>query len=150
MLPSLLDETDVAIKEMNFTCSICNAGCGLIGLVRHSKVINIKPDRNHLLSRGYCCPKGLALAEITNDTDRVLRPLKRVGNALVSISWKQALHEIASKVGEIATKDSPRAIAYYYGTNSVHSYHHSMCVKGFMDAIGSPNSYSAGSVDDNN
>ncbi len=141
---------DSPITEKHFTCSICNAECGFIASINRNTVTAIKPDRNHPLSQGYCCPKGLALARVVNDPDRVRTPLKRVGNEFVPISWKQALQEIAGSLREILTLNSPHAIAYYYGTNAAHSFSHAMWVKAFMGALGSQNVYSAGSVDSNN
>ena len=138
----------IDIKE--FTCPNCNAGCGLLIEVDSNEVIAVKPDRDHPLSRGYCCPKGLAWGHITNDKDRLLRPLKRVGEQLQQISWKQALHEIADKIREIREKYSPNAIAYYMGTNSLQHYAHSLFVSGFMSALKSKMMYNAGSVDNNN
>ena len=133
-----------------FSCPTCNAGCGLLVEVEDNKVISIRPDPDYPLTKGYCCPKGMALGAITNDPDRVRTPLKRVEDRFIAISWKQAIHEIAEKFKKIRSEYSPHSIAYYLGTNSVHQYAHSMFAVGFMDAIGSYNMYNAGSVDNNN
>ena len=133
-----------------FTCPTCNAGCGLLIEVKNNKVISAIPDKSHPLSKGYCCPKGIAHVAITNDKDRVLRPLKRVGNQFKKISWKQALNEISEKLTRIIKENSPNTIAYYMGTNSLNHYAHSMLVTGFMNGLGSKNLYNAGSVDNNN
>ena len=37
----------------------------------------LRPDPEHPLSKGFACPKGIALAEVQNDPDRVLHPLRR-------------------------------------------------------------------------
>jgi len=129
-----------------FCCPMCNAGCGLVAEVQNNKVISIKPDQEYPLTHGYCCPKGIALEAVTNDKDRIKRPLKRVDGEFIEISWKKALHEIAERL----KKYSPNSIAYYLGTNSVHQYAHSMFAVGFIDAIGSRHMYNAGSVDNNN
>ena len=133
-----------------FTCPNCNAGCGLLIEVENNEVLSVKPDKDHPLSRGYCCPKGLAWGHITNDKDRLQRPLKRVGAQFQQISWKQALHEIADQLHEIREKYTPNAIAYYMGTNSLQHYAHSLFVSGFMSALKSSMMYNAGSVDNNN
>jgi len=138
----------VHIKK--FTCPNCNAGCGLLVEVENNRVISVNPDKEHPLSKGYCCPKGLAWGHITNDKDRIRRPLKRMGNRFQQISWRQALHEIADKIQEIQIKHSPNAIAYYMGTNSLQNYAHSLFVSGFMSALKSKMMYNAGSVDNNN
>ncbi len=132
------------------TCPTCNAHCGLLVEVKNNLVISVKPDKEPPLSKGYCCPKGSSLGEITNDEDRVSRPLKRVGEEFQVISWKQALHEIAEKLTRIRNGNGSNSIAYYMGTNSLHQYAHGMFVTGFMAAIGSANIYNAGSVDNNN
>jgi len=133
-----------------FNCPMCNAGCGLLVEVEKNKVVSVRPDPDYPLTKGYCCPKGISLGAITNDQDRVRKPLKRIGDKFEKISWKQALHEIADKLNNIRNSYSPHSIAYYLGTNSVHQYAHSMFAVGFMDAIGSKNMYNAGSVDNNN
>lgn len=133
-----------------FTCPTCNSGCGLSVEIEQNRVISVKPDKAHPLTKGYCCPKGLAWKDITNSEDRVTRPLKRVGATFQPLSWKQALHEIAVRLTEIRTKFSPQAIAYYMGTNSFHHYAHSLYVSAFMGGLGSDSMYNAGSVDNNN
>lgn len=138
----------VVLKKFN--CPTCNAGCGLLIEIERDKIVSIRPDPDYSLTKGYCCPKGIALGAITNDKDRILRPLKRTEEGFKSISWKVALKEIAEKVNHIKNLNSPNAIAYYMGTNSVHQYAHGMFVKGFMDGLRSKQVYNAGSVDNNN
>ena len=134
-----------------FDCPSCNAGCGLLVEVEGNKIIKIKPDPDYPLTKGFCCPKGIALGAIANDKDRVRKPLKRTKNGFEEISWKQAIHEIADRLNQILEINTPHAIGYYMGTNAVHHHwSHSMFVKGFMDAIGSKQMYNAGSVDNNN
>ncbi|MHA1148394.1 MAG: molybdopterin-containing oxidoreductase family protein [Promethearchaeota archaeon] len=133
-----------------FNCPMCNAGCGLIADVQNNKIISVKPDPNYPLTKGYCCPKGIALGDVTNDNDRVKRPLKRINGEFKEISWKRALHEIADKLSTLKDIFGGDSIAYYLGTNSVHQYAHSMFAVGLMDALGSKMMYNAGSVDNNN
>ena len=133
-----------------FTCPTCNSGCGLLIEVKNNKVLSIKRDKDHPLSKGYFCPKGIAWKDVTYDEDRVLRPLKRINDTFVTISWKRALHEIAEKLMEIRGKYSPHSVAYYMGTNSLHHYAHSLFASGFLDGLGSKSMYNAASVDNNN
>jgi len=136
-----------SIKKL--TCPACNSGCGLLIEVENNKVISVKADKEHPLSKGYACPKGLSWGNITNDKDRVRHPLKREGRTFKQISWKQALHEIANRTKEIVDRYSPNAIAYYMGTNSFNHYAHSLFVSGFLSGIGSDKMYNAASVDNN-
>ncbi|MFX0098556.1 MAG: molybdopterin-dependent oxidoreductase [Candidatus Hodarchaeota archaeon] len=133
-----------------FFCSICDASCGLIAVIEKGKVKNILPDKNHPVSKGYCCPKGLALVDITNDPDRILSPMKYRGDEWIKISWKQAITEISDELFRLKNQFGPNSISMHLGTNATHCFSTSMFGKGLMDAIGSENRYNAGSVDDNN
>ena len=53
----------------------------------------VRGNEDDPLSRGHICPKGVALADIYDDPDRLRRPMKRVGRATTwtEISWDEAL-----------------------------------------------------------
>jgi len=118
--------------------------------MKNDKVVNVLPDKHHPVSKGYCCPKGLALHHVANDPDRVRRPLKYESGSWKAISWKQAIGEVAAKLSEIRGRNGPHAIASHMGTNGGHCFTHSMYWKAFCDALGTNNRYTAGSVDNNN
>ena len=138
------------MKQKEFFCGLCNASCGLIAKIENGKIKSIIPDKHHPLSKGYCCPKGLSMGDVTNDPDRVTQPKKFIDGKWVTISWKQALSEISRELTSLMEEHGPDSIGSYMGTNGGHNYSHSMYWKGFMDALGSKNSYNAGSVDNNN
>ncbi len=58
-------------------CRICEPLCGMVATVEDGKVTQLRPDPDHPLSRGYACPKGIAMTEVQNDPDRVLHPLRQ-------------------------------------------------------------------------
>jgi anaerobic selenocysteine-containing dehydrogenase len=137
----------VAPEQKATFCRICEPLCGMVATIEDGKITQLRPDREHPLSRGYACPKGIAMAEIQNDPDRVLHPLKRMPNGeFERVSWEQALSDIAARMLSL-----PRdGIAWYMGNPGAFSYSHTLWVKGFLDALGSPHYYSAGSQDVNN
>ena len=49
----------------------------MVATVEDGRVVKLRPDPDHPLSSGYACPKGIAMADIQNDPDRVTRPLRR-------------------------------------------------------------------------
>lgn len=128
-------------------CRICEAYCGLVAEVEDGRLLRLRPDRDHPLSRGYACPKGIAMADVQRDPERVLRPLKRgPGGAFQPVSWKAALEDIARRL-QALPRDS---VGWYMGNPGAFSYAHALWVKGFLDALGSPHYYTAGSQDVNN
>src|SRR3954453_17297303 len=128
-------------------CRICEAHCGMIATVDNGRVTKLRPDPDHPLSAGYACPKGIAMTDVQNDPDRVLHPLrKRPDGEFERVSWDDAMRDIGERLARI-----PRtSVGWYMGNPGAFSYSHTLWVKGFLDALGSPHYYSAGSQDVNN
>src|SRR3954452_23467450 len=127
-------------------CRICEAHCGLVATVDGGRVERLRPDPPHPLSLGYACPKGIAMTEVQNSPDRVLHPMRgdeRVG-------WDEAIAEIGARLREVRERYGGDAIGWYMGNPGGASYSHTLWSKGFVDALGSPHYYTAGSQDVNN
>jgi formate dehydrogenase len=124
----------------------------MVATVRDGRLEQLRPDREHPLSRGYACPKGIAMTDVQNDPDRVLYPLKRVGGPgeFERTSWQEAMEAIASRLRRVLGERGPGGVGWYMGNPGAFSYSHVLWVKGFLDALGSPHYYSAGSQDVNN
>ncbi len=132
-------------------CRICEPLCGLVATVRDGELVKLRPDRDHPLSRGFACPKGIAMTAVQNDPDRVTHPLRRrADGGFDRVGWDEALDDIGSRLRSILGREGGSSVGWYLGNPSAFSYSHPIWVKGFMDAIGSPNLYSAGSQDVNN
>jgi formate dehydrogenase len=128
-------------------CRICEVYCGLVATVEDGRITKLRPDDEHVVSKGYACPKGLAAHHVTHDPDRVLYPEKRVGDAWQRIGWEQALAEIAERLNRIRHQHGPHAVALYTGNPAGYSYSHRIASSNWIAAVGSRNSYGAGSQD---
>jgi anaerobic selenocysteine-containing dehydrogenase len=137
---------------MKTYCRICEAHCGLEIEVDETSqaIIQVRPDKEHPISKGYACVKGISLGDIHHDPERLNYPLKKVGDDWQRISWQQALGEIGSKVKSIKKQHSPRAIAMYAGNPNFFNFKSVMYVHDFLKSIGSPNLFSSHSIDANN
>src|SRR5690348_5502248 len=75
-------------------CNLCEAICGLKITIEDGAVTNIRGNENDPLSRGHICPKGVALADIYTDPDRLRRPIRRTGKGAeatwTEIGWDEA------------------------------------------------------------
>lgn len=132
-------------------CRICEPLCGLVATVTDGKVTKLRPDREHPLSRGFACPKGIAMTEVQNDPDRVLHPLKRQSDgSFERVSWEAALEEIGERLGEVKETHGGAAVGWYMGNPGAFSYSHPLWVKGFLDGLGSQHYYTASSQDVSN
>jgi formate dehydrogenase len=128
-------------------CRICEALCGLDVTVENGRVTEIRPDDAHVATRGFGCVKGLKQHKLLDSPDRLLYPLKRIGDRHERISWEQALGEIGAKVRSITQRLSPDSIAMYVGTAAGFSVLHPVFAQGFMTGLGSKSMYASATQD---
>src|SRR5262249_33632922 len=111
-------------EEKHTYCRICEVYCGLVATVEDGKITKLRPDRDHVVSQGYSCPKGINAHQVTHDPDRILHPMKKIGGAWQRISWEQAIEEISEKLNRIRVEHGPDAIALYTGNPAGYAYAH--------------------------
>jgi len=58
-------------------CRICESLCGMVAEVEGGRLVSLRADKDHPLSAGFACQKGIAFTEVVNDPDRVTAPLRR-------------------------------------------------------------------------
>lgn len=143
-------------RSVRTFCRICEVHCGLVvdvegspGVGDGERVVKVRPDREHPVTKGYCCVKGLGLGALHHDEDRVETPLKRVDGELVPITWEQANREIGARVRALVEEHGPRAIGMYQGNPTFFSLAGTLMSAGFVEALGSPNVFASHSIDVN-
>ena len=103
-------------RTVRFSCPLdCFDICGLVATVADNRVVKIQGDKNHPLTRGVCCIKGLKLLERLYHPQRLRSPLKRVGQKWLPVTWPAALDEIAGKLGRTMEEFGSSAILNYAG-----------------------------------
>ena len=123
----------------------------MVATVEDDRITKLRPDPDHPLSRGYACPKGIAMLDVQNDPDRVLYPLKKGPDGeFHRVSWDEALDDIGERLRAVIARHGKKSVAWYMGNPGAFSYSHPLWTKGFIDGLGSPHYYTAGSQDVNN
>lgn len=135
------------IETKTTFCRICEALCGLEVDVENGKVVDIRPDDDHVATDGFGCPKGLKQHRILSSPDRLLYPLRRDGAEWGRVSWDTALNGIGTKVRQLIREHGPDSIAMYVGTAAGFGVLHPVFAQGFMDGIGSRSMYSSATQD---
>ena len=87
----------------------------MIATVEDGKLVALRPDKDHPLSSGFACQKGIAFTEVHNDPDRVTTPLRRGPNGFEPVSWDDALSDIAGRLSVILRRDGSGAVGWYMG-----------------------------------
>ncbi len=102
--------------EKRTFCRVCEPACGLIATVENEQLVALRADREHPISKGFVCNKGIYGLDVHNDPDRLRVPLKRVGpGEFQAVTWDQALEEISTRLGAIQARSGNSALASYSG-----------------------------------
>lgn len=128
-------------------CNLCEACCGLELTIDNGKVASIKGNPDDPLSRGYICPKGVSLADIYTDPDRLRRPVRRDGDQWVEIGWDEAFDLVADGLASAINQHGRNAIGVYLGNPTIHSLGGMTHAAGMVKTLGTRNRFSATSVD---
>ncbi|WP_081235733.1 molybdopterin-containing oxidoreductase family protein [Streptomyces viridosporus] len=97
-------------------CRICEAACGLIATVTDGVLTGLEPDREHPVSRGFACAKGLAAVHVNTDADRLRVPLERISAADTrERSWDAASDAIADRLSALVNEHGPQAVGVFLG-----------------------------------
>jgi anaerobic selenocysteine-containing dehydrogenase len=96
-------------------CRVCEPSCALIAEVEDNEIVSLKPDRDHPVTKGFACHKGIATLDIHRDPDRLMYPQQRINGELQRVSWDEATKGIADRLKEIKDKYGSQAIASYGG-----------------------------------
>ncbi len=128
-------------------CPICEATCGLTIQTEGRVVGDIRGNPDDVFSKGFVCPKGVALRELDADPDRLRTPLIRRGGELVEATWGEAFAEIEKRITPIIQEHGREAVATYLGNPSAHKVALQLYIPVFLKALASKNLYSASTLD---
>ncbi|MAT94897.1 MAG: hypothetical protein CME59_20190 [Halioglobus sp.] len=137
--------------ETRYTfCRTCEATCGLEVDVQDNRVVKIRPDKAHVVSKGYSCVKGIHFDKVQNSPDRLTAPQKRVGDSWQTISWDQALAEIGAKIRALVDRHGAQSFAHLVGSAGGANLLAPMFRNAFYQALGSRRMYGTGTCDTTN
>ena len=88
------------IGETTTVCPYCAVGCGQIVATQGMNITNIEGDPDHPINRGALCSKGSALYQVTDNPQRLTKPLYRApgDGGWQEKSWDWVLDQIARKI----------------------------------------------------
>ncbi|MDA3015712.1 MAG: molybdopterin-dependent oxidoreductase, partial [Actinomycetota bacterium] len=103
------------------TCFNCEAACGLVAFIDKTtgQITKFEGNPEHPASRGRNCAKGPATINQVNDPERILHPLRRVGERgsgqWERITWNEALDAIGSRIRTAITEGRGNEVMYHVG-----------------------------------
>ncbi|BBY79405.1 molybdopterin-dependent oxidoreductase [Mycolicibacterium pulveris] len=131
-------------------CRICEPLCGMVASVEDGRLVALRPDKEHPLSSGFACQKGIAFAEVVNDPDRVRRPLRRGPTGFEEVTWDEAMDDIGGRLSAILRRHGSGAVGWYMGNPGAFSYAHTFAALLFTKGLGRHSHYFTASSQDTN
>ena len=128
-------------------CPLCEATCGLELVVDGRAVTAVRGDNADVFSQGFICPKGVALAQLDQDPDRLREPLVRRNGSLVPAAWEEAFAEVERRLTPIIAQHGADAVAVYLGNPNVHNLSLMLYGQALLRTLRTKNIYSASTVD---
>ena len=136
-----IDSEEQVIRS---NCRGCHGGCGVLVHVKDGRITRIEGNPDFPTNRGTMCSIGLAFRQLVYHPERVIHPLKRIGNKgegkWQRISWDEALDTIATKYERIRQDYGAEAIVLGYGTGR----NYESFLYRFANLLGTPNVLTAG------
>lgn len=128
------------IENKNMICASCDIACPVVAQVENGKVIKIRASFKPSL-RDNICVKGIYAHKGFSHPDRVLHPLKRVGERgsglWERVSWEEAMTDIAARLRSVVEEHGPEALAV--ATSEWNTSVDNGSGRRFMNLLGSPN-----------
>ena len=128
-------------------CSICEAGCGLEVDLDDQSIVGIRANPDDRFSTGHVCAKGIALAELHDDPDRLRTPLIKENGDFREATWEEAWRLICDRLGTVKEQYGADGIGIYVGNPTAHNIGLAWGMGVFASQLGSKNFFSAASVD---
>jgi anaerobic selenocysteine-containing dehydrogenase len=129
------------------TCTICEAACGILVDVDGERVTGVRGDPDDPISRGYVCPKVVAMQDLHEDPDRLRRPLVRTGNDFREAPWDEAIAIAGDGLRRVRQEHGKDALAIYQGNPTAHNLGLMTVGQLAFRTLGTKNLYSASTSD---
>jgi anaerobic selenocysteine-containing dehydrogenase len=124
-------------------CRICAAACGIVVTVEGDRVLRVRGDDAHPVSRGYTCAKGRGLVAWHHGPDRLDRPRLHGRD----VPWDELLTDLGGGLAAIVDTSGPDAVALYLATGLAYDAAGQIAASQWLPSIGSRSFFTAVTVD---
>ncbi|WP_051749124.1 molybdopterin-containing oxidoreductase family protein [Nevskia soli] len=126
------------METKRVSCKACDIMCNVLADVDDGRIVRIHRDPNHPVTPQALCNKGSLFSDTVYHKDRLMYPLKRVGERgegkWEQVSWEEALDGVAVALKGIVAKHGPESVMTTAGAIVPIDI-----VRRFTNLLGSPN-----------
>ena len=141
--------SDTAVTESVRTfCRVCEPSCGLVADVADGQLVKLRPDREHPVTEGFACHKGLAMTDLHHDPDRLDHPMIRdAAGQWQRATWDEAIRTVVARLDEIRAEHGSAALGAYTGNPLAFNALGGLHIGQFHAAAGIRRRFSSGTQD---
>lgn len=137
-----------AVVSKKTYCRVCTNQCGMvIDVANDDRIVKVRADRDHPLSKGYSCPKGRAIGGLHHHPDALTHPMMRKDGELVRVSWDECLDDLAARLKKVVDEHGPNAVGVYFGSGLGMDASGYRLADTFYKALGAPPKFSPLTID---
>ena len=141
-------------EDIRTFCRICEPSCGLVATVEDDpatgrpRLVSLRPDRDHPVTQGFSCHKGIAAVDLHHDPDRLDHPqLRAADGTWTTVGWDTAMAATAARLQDVIARHGANAVAAYIGNpmafNALGTQHTGQLLRG----LGVRRTFSSGTQD---
>src|SRR4051794_13606359 len=130
-------------REHASFCRICAAACGILVTTEDERVVRVRGDAAHPVSRGYVCSKARGLPDWHHSERRLDRPRLRG----VDVGWNELFDDLAGVIRSATATTGSDSVAMYLATGLAYDAAGQVAAGMWMRSFGSTSFYSAATVD---
>jgi anaerobic selenocysteine-containing dehydrogenase len=129
-------------------CRICEPSCGLLAQVDDGVLVKLTPDRDHPITKGFACHKGLAAVDLHHDPDRLDHPMLRgTDGTWQTTSWDEALTTTAHRLQTVIDMHGIDSVAAYVGNPTAFNALGQLHATTLLRTLGVRKTFSSGTQD---
>lgn len=139
-------------------CRICEPSCGLVATVEAAateaggastpRLVSLRPDREHPVTEGFSCHKGIAAVDLHHDPDRLDHPMLRGADGeWADVDWDTAMARTATGLRGVIERHGADAVAAYIGNPMAFNALGTQHVGQLLRSIGVRRTFSSGTQD---
>jgi len=97
----------------------CPDACGILATVEDGRVVGLRGDPAHPVTRGFLCERTSRYLQRQYDPNRLTVPLMRNNGSFVAATWETALDFVAERLARIRDESGAEAVLHYRSGGSL-------------------------------
>jgi len=137
------------IRVHHRLCPFCEQNCATELTVDHrtQRVLSVRGDKEDPLSKGFICPKAVAIKDLHEDNDVLTGPLVKRNGVFEPASWDEAIAIAAEGIQRTQRKYGRDGVGFFFGSGIAHIPGLTLYTLALLQSLGTRQIYSTSSVD---